>query len=408
MKYSCDCKIEFFTNDKKILSNNIQMVKLEDYTAVELKKMIKSFNGIVKFGAYSKLKKAEIINMMKSHPKIKIQEGANAVKISVVAEQETPVKEKKEQKEQKPEVAKKITKTQQKAQQAKVIAPVKKEPQQAKVIAPVKKEPVEKTKQTIKQHLKEFDNAYLLNLIEKKRQPDYPDMYSNKDAEDDLKKYIKQEGIKILEDYLSTDEFDMIKKDFGKKKDFYAYYIKQLGIKQKKAPVKKKEPIEPMPTKQDLIDAVYNTHISKIENGYVDSETPPSNFLEALEEHGHKFKTNVSNYMEESFNNTGATDAKEKQLSKGVSEAVELLIKKDKFGLRLIILRDETLKILSKQDENFFKKPNQITDPKLLKKNKSQYKKLFETYKKSYGDLLDKYGFSKSEYRKTAQDKKTK
>ena len=115
------------------------MVKLEDYTAVELKKMISSFNKVVKFGAYSKLNKAELIKMMKSHPKIKIQEGANGVKISLVAEQETPitVKEKKEKKEQKPEVAKKITKTQQKAQQAKVIAPVKKEPQQAKVIAPV-------------------------------------------------------------------------------------------------------------------------------------------------------------------------------------------------------------------------------------------------------------------------------
>ena len=143
MKYTCDCEIEYFLNAKKILSNNIQMVKLEDYTAVELKKMIKSFNGIVKFGAYSKLKKSGLINMMKTHPKIKIQEGANAVKISLVAQQETPLIIK-EKKEQKPEVAKKITKPpQQKAQQAKVIAPVKKEPQQAKVIAPVeKKEPV--------------------------------------------------------------------------------------------------------------------------------------------------------------------------------------------------------------------------------------------------------------------------
>ena len=103
------------------------MVKLEDYTATELKKMISSFNKVVKFGAYSKLNKAELIKMMKSHPKIKIQEGANAVKISLVAEQETPITVK-EKKEQKPEVAKKITKTQQKAQQAKVIAPVKKEP----------------------------------------------------------------------------------------------------------------------------------------------------------------------------------------------------------------------------------------------------------------------------------------
>jgi hypothetical protein len=106
------------------------MVKLEDYTATELKKMISSFNKVVKFGAYSKLNKAELIKMMKSHPKIKIQEGANGVKISLVAEQETPVKEKKEKKAPAP-------KTQQKAQQAKVIAPVKKEPELKKALRDV-------------------------------------------------------------------------------------------------------------------------------------------------------------------------------------------------------------------------------------------------------------------------------
>ena len=59
------------------------MVKLEDYTIGELKKMISSFNKIVKFAGYSKLSKSKLINMIRTHPKIKVEEGANAVKLSI-------------------------------------------------------------------------------------------------------------------------------------------------------------------------------------------------------------------------------------------------------------------------------------------------------------------------------------
>ena len=71
------------------------MVKLEDYTIGELKKMISSFNKLVKFAGYSKLKKAELIKMIRTHPKIKVEEGSNAVKLSIKTDDETPLKIKK-------------------------------------------------------------------------------------------------------------------------------------------------------------------------------------------------------------------------------------------------------------------------------------------------------------------------
>jgi len=86
------------------------MVKLEDYTSTELKKMISSFNKIVKFSAYSKLKKAELINMIRTHSKIKVEEGDNAVKLSIKTdkdfEKQTKVKKEKVKKEVKKEVEK--------------------------------------------------------------------------------------------------------------------------------------------------------------------------------------------------------------------------------------------------------------------------------------------------------------
>jgi hypothetical protein len=86
------------------------MVKLEDYTVGELKKMISSFNKIVKFAGYSKLKKAELIKMLRTHPKIKVEEGANAVKLSIKTDQDfekqTKVKKEKVKKEVKKEVEK--------------------------------------------------------------------------------------------------------------------------------------------------------------------------------------------------------------------------------------------------------------------------------------------------------------
>ena len=86
------------------------MVKLEDYTIGELKKMISSFNKIVKFAGYSKLKKTELINMIRTHPKIKVEEGSNAVKLSIKTdedfEKQTKVKKEKVKKEVKKEVEK--------------------------------------------------------------------------------------------------------------------------------------------------------------------------------------------------------------------------------------------------------------------------------------------------------------
>tara|TARA_R110000764_G_scaffold114058_2_gene201166 strand:+ start:576 stop:2012 length:1437 start_codon:yes stop_codon:yes gene_type:complete len=86
------------------------MVKLEDYTIGELKKMISSFNKIVKFSGYSKLPKSKLINMIRTHPKIKVEEGSNAVKLSIKTdkdfEKQTKVKKEKVKKEVKKEVEK--------------------------------------------------------------------------------------------------------------------------------------------------------------------------------------------------------------------------------------------------------------------------------------------------------------
>tara|TARA_R110002167_G_scaffold298400_1_gene502715 strand:+ start:913 stop:1278 length:366 start_codon:yes stop_codon:yes gene_type:complete len=86
------------------------MVKLEDYTIGELKKMVSSFNKLVKFGAYSKLPKAKLINMIRTHPKIKVEEGSNAVKLSIKTdedfEKQTKVKKEKVKKKVKKEVEK--------------------------------------------------------------------------------------------------------------------------------------------------------------------------------------------------------------------------------------------------------------------------------------------------------------
>ena len=110
MKMSIDCEIIYKLNEKKILKYNIQMVKLEDYTITELKKMISSFNKIVKFSAYSKLKKSDLIKMIRTHPKVKVEEGSNAVKLSIKTdedfEKQTKVKKEKVKKEVKKEVEK--------------------------------------------------------------------------------------------------------------------------------------------------------------------------------------------------------------------------------------------------------------------------------------------------------------
>mgnify|MGYP003135243221 CR=1 FL=1 len=59
------------------------MVKLEDYTVIQLKKLLSSFNKNVKFANYSKKKKADLIKMIRTHPKIKVVEGPNEVNLSI-------------------------------------------------------------------------------------------------------------------------------------------------------------------------------------------------------------------------------------------------------------------------------------------------------------------------------------
>lgn len=60
--------------------------------------------------------------------------------------------------------------------------------------------------------------------------------------------------------------------------------------------------------------------------------------------------------------------------------------------------------MILKEDKDILLKKSDVDDPKQSKKIKKLYKKVFETYKKSFGDLLDKYNFSKSSYRKKASD----
>ena len=64
------------------------MVKLDDYTIAELKKMVSSWRKEgIKFAGYSKMKKAELIDMIKSN--LNVEEGDNAVKLSIIPSAET-------------------------------------------------------------------------------------------------------------------------------------------------------------------------------------------------------------------------------------------------------------------------------------------------------------------------------
>lgn len=144
------------------------MVKLEDYTSSELKKMISSFNKIVKFAGYSKLKKADLIKMIRTHPKIKVEEGANAVKLSIKTDQDfekqTKVKKEKVKKEVKKEVEKlddvKVEVKPEKKKKIKFNVNKKAEPV-AKAEEPVtnKKEKVD-MKKLFKEAVNELSNAF--------------------------------------------------------------------------------------------------------------------------------------------------------------------------------------------------------------------------------------------------------
>lgn len=59
------------------------MVKLEDYNLTELRKIASQYNKKVKLPAYSKLKKSELISLLRNHPQLEIIEGGEKLKISV-------------------------------------------------------------------------------------------------------------------------------------------------------------------------------------------------------------------------------------------------------------------------------------------------------------------------------------
>ena len=142
------------------------MVKLEDYTTTELKKMISSFNKIVKFSGYSKLKKAELITMIRTHPKVKVEEGANAVKLSIKTDEDFE----KQKKVKKEKVKKEVKKEVEKLDDVKVVVkPVEKkeEPDLLTLMDKFNKKynAVEIKKQNLnKSNLKDFTEPYFKEL----------------------------------------------------------------------------------------------------------------------------------------------------------------------------------------------------------------------------------------------------
>ena len=59
------------------------MVKLEDFKVGEIKKMVSKYNKQVKIGPISKLNKSQLIEHIRKHPKLTVQENEKGVKISV-------------------------------------------------------------------------------------------------------------------------------------------------------------------------------------------------------------------------------------------------------------------------------------------------------------------------------------
>jgi len=63
--------------------NNLTMIKLENFTSLEIRKMVSKFNNKVKLTGYSKMKKQELINFIRNHKNLKVVENSNGVTISV-------------------------------------------------------------------------------------------------------------------------------------------------------------------------------------------------------------------------------------------------------------------------------------------------------------------------------------
>jgi len=59
------------------------MIKLENFTSSEIRKMVSKFNNKVKLTGYSKMKKQELINFIRNHKNLKVVENSNGVTISV-------------------------------------------------------------------------------------------------------------------------------------------------------------------------------------------------------------------------------------------------------------------------------------------------------------------------------------
>ena len=78
---------------------------------------------------------------------------------------------------------------------------------------------------------------------------------------------------------------------------------------------------------------------------------------------------------------------------------------KKKYKIELEKLHEDLKNKLRKQPPAFFIKPSENKDPKVAKSIGSIHKKLFEPFKKSYGELLDKYGYSKTSYLKKAKER---
>ena len=268
------------------------MVKLEDYTIGELKKMISSFNKLVKFSGYSKLPKAKLITMIRTHPKINVEEGANAVKLSIKTdenfEKQTKVKKEKVKKEVKKEV--------EKLDDVKV------------VVKPVAK------------------------------------------AENPLTTEEKNE-VESLVDYMDKG-FKIKGSDFSSSKN-----LKEIITKLKFSRDKLKR------------NGKLEKALERFEKGK--AKTEPKK-----EEPKKKLKFNIKKKEE---------------------EPKQLFNKEEKE------LNEKTLNMILKADVVILLKPADVAlDPKLRKKIQRLYNKLFKVYQKSYGDLLDKYNISKSNYRQKA------
>ena len=132
------------------------MVKLEDYTIGELKKMISSFNKIVKFAGYSKLKKAELIKMIRTHPKIKVEEGSNAVKLSIKTDEDFE----KQAKVKKEKVKKEVKKEVEKLDDVKVVVSEEPKKEEPKKEEPKKSKEKVDMKKLFKEAVNELSNAF--------------------------------------------------------------------------------------------------------------------------------------------------------------------------------------------------------------------------------------------------------